>query len=127
MTKDYDAAAKNIIKVRFPEVTELPNGTWTQRWRIETVVDTAPKGEAFVAAELKMAQQDFEVRIDPVGPRTFDLLVTTRADGKQGRFLYAIYQALLVFDRSVARIAAVEGQPREHWTPFRDWSASVHD
>jgi len=53
-----------------------------------------------------------------------NLLVTTRADAKQGRFLFAIYHALLVFDRSVARIAKIEGQPREHWTPFRDWKAS---
>ena len=36
MTSDYsNAAAKSIIKVRFPEAKELANGTWGQRWRIE--------------------------------------------------------------------------------------------
>lgn len=124
MADDYADAAKSIIKVRFPEAKELANGTWAQRWRIETAADTSARGETLAAAEKEMAQEDFEVRIDPIGPRVFDLLVTTHADAKQGRFLFAIYKALIVFDRSVARIAAVEGQPREHWTPFRDWTGS---
>ena len=68
-----------------------------------------------------MAQEDFEVRIDPRGTAAFDLLVTMRADARQGRFLFAIWNALKVFDEKVARIVAVEDQPREHWTPFREW------
>jgi hypothetical protein len=121
MASDYSDAARSIIKVRFPEAKELANGTWAQRWRIETAAASSARSEVLAAAEKEMAQEDFEVRIDPVGPRAFDLLITTRADAKQGRFLFAIYNALLVFDRSVARIAAVEEQPREHWTPFRDY------
>ena len=124
MTDDYADAAKRIIKVRFPEAKELANGTWIQRWRVETDVDVLVRGEDLAAAENEMAQEDFEVRIDPVGPRVFDFLVTTRADAKQGRFVFAIYNALLVFDRSVARVAMVEEQPREHWTPFREWPTS---
>ena len=84
-----------------------------------TTADDVHTREALAPAEKEMAEADFEVRIDPVGHREFDLLITTRADAKQGRFLFAIYNALLVFDRSVARIAVIEGQPREHWTPFR--------
>lgn len=116
---DYSDAARSIIKVRFPEAKEFGNGSWAQRWRIETAGDVHTRGEALSAAEKEMGQADFEVRIDAVGLREFDLLITTRADAKQGRFLFAIYNALLVFDRSVARIAVIEGQPREHWTPFR--------
>ncbi|WP_163991089.1 hypothetical protein [Pyxidicoccus caerfyrddinensis] len=124
MGADYDDDVRGIIKVRFPEAKRLPGGGWGQRWRIETGVDVPMTGDALGAAEKAMAQEDFEVRIDIVGHRTVDLLVTTREDSKQGRFLYAIYNALRIFDQGVASILSVEGQPREHWTPLRDWTAS---
>ena len=70
---------------------------------------------------VSMAEADFEVEIVRRGPRRFDLVVTTLQDAKQGRFLYALYNALKIFDVRVGPIASIEGQPRERWTPLRAW------
>jgi hypothetical protein len=122
MGTDYSDAAKGIVKVHFPPTQQLSSGAWGQRWRVETDVDIPTERAILDSAERAMGQDAFEVRIDLTGRRSADLLVTLRDDPAQGRFLYAIYNALKAFDHMVARISSVEDQPREHWTPLREWA-----
>ncbi|MFP2960434.1 hypothetical protein ACLEPN_22085 [Myxococcus sp. 1LA] len=119
---DYSYVFDGVVRVRFPRPEQRPDGSWVERWRVDTQRDVAWSSLELEGFSKLMVSPDFEVRIVQHGARVFDLVVTMLDDARQGRFLYAIYNAIRIFDVRVGAIASIEDQPREHWTPLRAWN-----